>query len=108
MSTAEKYFLAVIEEIPDAKPGKMFGALCAKMPNNKAAAMFWKDNIVVKLDEESLKEASSLPGSRPFEPMEGRPMREWIQIPYKYHKLWQKYANISADIVRRLEKKKGK
>jgi hypothetical protein len=41
MSKAEQFFIELTYEIPDAKPGKMFGALCMKMPNGKAAAMFW-------------------------------------------------------------------
>jgi hypothetical protein len=49
MTKAESFFMELIEQVPDAKPGKMFGALCMKMPNGKSGAMFWKDNIVVKL-----------------------------------------------------------
>jgi hypothetical protein len=32
----------------------MFDALCMKMTKGKSAAMFWKDNIVVKLSGDTL------------------------------------------------------
>lgn len=105
MTDAEIYFNELAKEIPDAQIGKMFGSLCFKMPNGKAAAMFWKDNIVVKLNEDVLKEAMNLNGSKLFEPMEGRPMKEWIQIPFEYKDKWKEFAMISAEGVQELKKK---
>lgn len=108
MTQAETRFLKLSEEIPDLQPGKMFGALCLKTPNGKAAAMFWKDHIVVKLSGDMYKEALSLDGSVLFEPMEGRPMKEWVQIPFHYEEKWKKYAEISADTARKIPKKPTK
>jgi hypothetical protein len=105
MTKAEIYFNELTTEIPDVKPGKMFGALCMKTPNGKSAAMFWKDNIVVKLQGDELIEAMSLDGTQLFEPMEGRPMKEWIQIPFSYKAHWKKFALISAESVKKLQKK---
>jgi len=107
MNKAEDYFNQLTEEIPGVKPGKMFGALCMKAENGKATAMFWKDNIVVKLQGDSLQEALSLDGSALFEPMKGRPMKEWVQIPFEYKNKWRKYALLSADGVKALKKKKA-
>ena len=70
----------------------MFGALCMKTANGKSAAMFWKDNIVEKLTGESLNDAMSLVGSKLFEPMEGRPMKEWVQISFAYKDKWKIFA----------------
>ena len=100
MSLAEDYFRQLTHEIPDVKEGKMFGALCMKTPNGKAAAMFWKDAIVVKLPGDAFREALSLDGSQLFEPMEGRPMKEWVQIPFEYRDLWKKFALTSAEIAK--------
>ena len=108
MSEAETYFTQLTNDIPNASPGKMFGALCMKMPNGKSAAMFWKDNIVVKLDGEALNEVLSLDGAKLFEPMEGKPMKDWVQIPFGYKDQWKTYAEISARSVEALEKKAGK
>jgi hypothetical protein len=105
MTKAESFFNDLAQQIPDVKPGKMFGALCLKTPNGKSAAMFWKDHIVVKLRGDILREALSLEGTQLFEPMEGKPMKEWVQIPFTYKDKWEKFALISADNVRTLEGK---
>ena len=105
MTEAEKYFAELTAEISDVMPGKMFGALCMKTANGKSAAMFWKDNIVVKLTGESLNNAMNLDGTKLFEPMEGRPMKEWVQIPFDYKNQWKQYAQLSAESVKILKKK---
>lgn len=92
MTKAEDFFNELTKEIPEVKPGKMFGSLCMKTPDGKAAAMLWKDCIVVKLRGDDLKEAISFDGSKPFEPMEGRPMKEWVQIPFDYKDSWKRFA----------------
>ena len=106
MTKAEQYFSDLTKEIPEVKSGKMFGALCIKTPNGKSAAMFWKDNIVVKLAGDTLNEALSLDGSKLFEPMEGRPMKEWVQIPFAYKDKWKKFALQSVASVKALKGKK--
>jgi hypothetical protein len=108
MTKAEAFFNELTEQIPNAKAGKMFGALCMKMPNGKSAAMFWKDNIVVKLAGESMQEAMSLDGAQLFEPMEGRPMKDWVQIPFDYKNKWKHFAEISAQSVETIQKKPPK
>ncbi len=102
MTKAEQYFDELLNQIPDVKPGKMFGSKCLKTPNGKSAAMFWKDMIVVKLNGEFLKEALTLEGIQLFEPMEGKQMKEWVQIPFSYRDKWKKFALISADLIRTL------
>ncbi|MFI5222006.1 MAG: hypothetical protein ACHQK8_06760 [Bacteroidia bacterium] len=104
MSAAIELFNKICKEIPDVKDGKMFGAACIKTPNGKAGAMFWKDCIVVKLDGENFKEALSLDGSKLFEPMEGRPMKEWVQIPFSHKSKWKKFAVASVEGVKKLKK----
>jgi len=108
MTKAETFFNELTKEIPDVKPGKMFGALCMKTPNGKSAAMFWKDHIVVKLQGDSLKEAMSLEGSKLFEPIEGRPMKEWVQVSFDHKDKWKTFAEKSAHTVATIEKKSPK
>ena len=48
------YFKQLISEIPDAKEGKMFGCLCAKMPSGKSGMMLKDDDLIIKI---SLKDA---------------------------------------------------
>lgn len=108
MTKAEELFSEIAKTIPDVKEGKMFGALCMKTPNGKSAAMFWKDNIVVKLQDDQMKSALALEGSKIFEPMEGRPMNGWVQIPYKHKDKWKTFAIISAEKVKLLPKKESR
>jgi hypothetical protein len=105
MTEAEEFFNDLTKEIPNVKPGKMFGASCMKTPNGKSAAMFWKDHIVVKLHGDSLIEAMNLVGTQQFEPMAGRPMKEWVQIPFTHKNMWKKFAMTSSESVSTLKKK---
>ena len=104
MTPAETYFNELTTEIPDVKPGKMFGAACMKTANGKSGAMFWQDHLVVKLQGDPLHEAKNLAGSKPFEPMAGRPMKEWIQIPFDHRDHWKKFATISVQAVNAMKK----
>jgi hypothetical protein len=105
MTQAEIYFAKLTEQIPGAKAGKMFGSLCMKMSNGKSAAMFWKDSIVAKLNGKDFDEAMRLSGAKLFEPMEGRKMKEWIQIPFTHKSRWKEFAEISAHSVEIIRKK---
>ncbi len=108
MTKAEELFSEIAKKIPGVKEGKMFGAPCMKTPNGKSAAMFWKDNIVVKLPDDEMKSALALEGSKIFEPMEGRPMGGWVQISFKHKDKWEKFAIISSEKVKLLPKKETK
>jgi hypothetical protein len=103
MKNPEDYFNDIADQIPDVKKSKMFGALCMKTPNGKASAMFWKECIVVKLQGDVLNDALSLDGSVLFEPMEGRPMNGWVQIPFDYKDQWKMFADIAAQQVKLIE-----
>jgi hypothetical protein len=105
MTKAEEFFIQLTSEIPEVKSGKMFGALCMKTSNGKSAAMVWKDNIVVKLSKGLLEEALNLEGAQLFEPMEGKPMKEWVQIPFLHKYQWKKYATLSVASVLELKEK---
>lgn len=97
-------FHEIAAELPEVKEGKMFGSLCIKTPNGKSGAMFWKDCIVVKLNGDALAEALALEGVTLFEPMEGRPMKEWVQIPFKHKDKWRNFASVSVEAVSKLKK----
>ena len=99
MAKAEKLFHDIAKEIPKATEGKMFGALCFKAPNGKSAAMFWKDHIVVKLEVKNVKNVLKLKGTQLFDPMGGRPMKEWVQIPFSHSKEWKPLAQKAMKYV---------
>ena len=102
-STAEEQFGKIAESIPDAKLSKMFGCPCIKAPNGKSGAMLWKDNLVVKFPKEKV-EAQLKSGRQQFDPMGGRPMKEWIVIPPEESASWQALAQKSHDAVKLLKK----
>jgi hypothetical protein len=105
MTNAESFFLELLNEIPNAEPGKMFNSLFMKMPNGKSGAMFWRDHLVVKLQGEDGERAMELNGSKVFEPMEGRTMNGWIAIPFEHKESWKEFALISAGSVAALKGK---
>ncbi|XZF15513.1 hypothetical protein ACTHGU_05210 [Chitinophagaceae bacterium MMS25-I14] len=99
MSAAVTLFNKIAADIPDAKPGKMFGAECIKLTNGKAVAMFWRDHIVVKLNAADKEKALQLKGAKLFDPMDGRPMKEWVQVPFSYADQWRELAEKSTQYV---------
>lgn len=106
MHAAEVLFDEIVNKMMDIKPGKMFGAKCIYTPNGKSAALYWKSFLVVKLDPEMSKEVLSLDGTKIFEPMEGRTMNGWIQVPYDYRDNWYKFTEAAISFVRPLPAKK--
>ncbi len=104
MTPAQELFHKISGETPDAKEGKMFGALCIKAPNGKAAVIFKDDTMIFKLDGASAKEAMSLDGAKIFAPMEDRPMNGWIQLSYDYSDKWKGFAEHAMTFVKALKK----
>lgn len=104
MTKSEDLFHKIAGELADVKEGKMFDALCIKAPNGKAGVMFWKDDIIFKLEGDELKNALSLKGAKLFDPMGNRPMGGWVQLSYDHSKKWKGLAKKSMDFVKSLKK----
>ena len=106
MNRSEELFYQIIEEIPDAIKGKMFGAACIKSINGKAVAILWKDNMLFKLDEKAQQEALKLNGSsigsHLYDP--DKPMKGWVSLPFKHADQWADYAKKALAFVKTLEK----
>ena len=92
MNKSEELFHQIVGEIPDSIEGKMFGALCIKSMNGKAAAILWKDNMLFKLDKKAQHEALKLNGSRIASHLYEIeiPMQEWDSLPFKKSGKWTK------------------
>ena len=58
----------------------MFGHKAAFVNGNMFAGTFGSD-VFVRLDEASRAELLAVPGSHVFSPMQGRPMKEYVQLP---------------------------
>ena len=104
MTKSEQLFHKIANELPDAKEGKMFGALCIKAPNGKSGVMFWKEDMIFKLEGDDMKTALSLKGAKLFDPMGNRPMGGWVQLSFDHSKKWAALAIKSMDYVKSLKK----
>ena len=71
--------------------GSMFGMPCYKA-KGKAFAGVYGDDMVFKLRADDLSEALALKGAHLFDPMGGRPMKEWVVIPSMHAKRWRVLA----------------
>ena len=105
MSEAETFFYEIGKEFPLLRQSKMFGAPCYKTKSGKSAAMLWKDGLVVKLKDDKSQEILKLPDTMPFEPMEGRKMKEWVLVPFSHKKRWKELITLSSEYVTRLKDK---
>src|SRR5262245_11327029 len=48
--------------------------------------------MVFKLSAAAQERVLALAGARPFDPMGGRPMRNWIEVPPAHAELWPELA----------------
>ena len=59
---------------------KMFG-MDGHSCGRKAFGGWWEDKFVLKLPPADHARALKLPGAEAFDPMGGRPMKEWVVLP---------------------------
>jgi len=99
MTPAEQTFHQIGTDLDGTTPGKLFGKPCFKV-GKKAFVCFFQEEMVFKLTEESHTEALSLAGAKLFDPSgKGRPMKEWVQVPFAYHEHWGKFAKAAIAYV---------
>jgi len=103
MNPSEQLFHEIAAALPNVKEGKMFGALCIKAANGKALAMFWKNDMIFKLEGKNLQDALSLDGAKLFEPMDNRPMRGWVQLNFGNSGRWMEFAVKALDYVSKIK-----
>jgi hypothetical protein len=92
---ARDQYDAVVEEMTATSPSrssKMFGMPCLKNENGKAFAGFYQEAMVFKLGGAEHTRALALPGARLFDPMQGRPMKAWVEVPAAHAELWLELA----------------
>jgi len=74
-----KRFEEATRQFKDAEHRKMFGFPAVFAGGNMFASLF-NDSLIVRLPPDQ-REALSLAGGHPFEPMPGRPMKEYVAVP---------------------------
>jgi TfoX/Sxy family transcriptional regulator of competence genes len=75
-------FGRAIEPLPDVQPRKMFGYPAAFVNGNMFSSLFGR-SMILRLSEEDRAVCTRQFGARLFEPMPGRPMREYVEVPEK-------------------------
>lgn len=67
---------------------QMFGMPSAKHAGGKTFLGSWGEDLVFKLSGQALAEALALPGAARFDPMHGRPMKQWVLVPAALADRW--------------------
>lgn len=99
----EQHFESIGQSITDSIQGQLFGKPCFKM-GKKAYVCFFEECMVFKLTGEQHITALSLPGAQLFDPSQkGRPMKEWVQLPFTTQEEWKHYASEAAKYVGQLK-----
>jgi TfoX/Sxy family transcriptional regulator of competence genes len=75
----KEFFASVVPDHPAVTTRPMFGQLSAFVNGNMFMGIFG-DDVLVRLPESDRAEVIES-GGRPFEPMAGRPMREYVVLP---------------------------
>ncbi len=83
---------------PPAEARQMFGYPACFANGNMFMGLFQED-MILRLSEESREELAKL-GGKPFEPMRGRVMREYVTVPAS---LIANRARLSSWVARALE-----
>ena len=74
-----------------ATRSQMFGMPVLKAGDKVFAGTFG-DAMTFKLGPDDLERARALTGVEPFEPMKGRPMKEWVLVPLAHARRWSDLA----------------
>ena len=74
-----------------ATRSQMFGMPVLKAGDKVFAGTFG-DAMTFKLGPDDLERARSLTGVEAFEPVKGRPMKEWVLVPLAQAKRWSDLA----------------
>jgi hypothetical protein len=97
-------FDEIAHELASARAGvkqsKMMGMPCLKI-EGKMFAGYFEGNMTFKLSGGAHARALALPGARLFDPSEqGRPMKEWVQVPDDLADEWRGLAEEALRYVR--------
>jgi hypothetical protein len=86
----------LIHRYPHVGTKKMFGMECFTV-NGKAVGGRADDGLLVKLTDSALHaEAMALSGSHAFDPMGGRPMKQWVVVPHAHAAQWARLAEAAV------------
>lgn len=82
-----------------AERAQFFGKPCFKT-GGKAFCAWFEDEMVFKLPREMIEHTLAIEGATRFDPSkEGRPMKEWIQVPASAKAQWSELAFAAFEYV---------
>ncbi len=76
----EDFFRTILPENESIQTKPMFGNLAAFVNGNLFSGLYG-ETLFVRLSEEDRKHLLKVKGTRLFEPMKGRPMKEYVCVP---------------------------
>ena len=99
MNEAETTYLKIGRSLKGAEESQMFGKPCFKV-KGKAFISLFDNTMVFKLTGDSHADALSMDGALQFDPSKkGRPMKEWVQLPFDYADHWSTLAKAAFKYV---------
>ena len=108
MNEAQQLFNTLAEQLatqPNIMRGQMFGMPIIKV-NGNAFAGFNKTRMTFKLTGQAHADALHVNGAVLSDPSgQGRPMKEWVEIPADESAQWEKFARMALDYVATLPPK---
>ena len=106
-----KHLASLLALRPGVSKNKIFGMPSIKV-NGKAFACLSGDSMILNLADVPQagrsgepSRALALEGAKLFDPMGGRPMKEWALVPVNQAEHWQDLAEAALDYVRELAEK---
>jgi len=73
-------FDEALSSVPDAERRQMFGYPCSFI-NGQMFAGLHQENMILRLSQEDRAQFLQIDQARPFEPMPGRTMKEYVVVP---------------------------
>lgn len=99
MTEEESLYISIGEKIKGAEQAHFLGEPCFNL-KKKPFICFFKKEMCFKLTGDCHKDALSLKGAKLFDPKgDGKPKKEWVQVPHLYKDRWAKYAKQAATYV---------
>src|SRR5437867_1257096 len=78
--TLVRRFEKVVQAVPDVQPRKMFGYPAAFINGQMFTGLF-QESMILRLPADDRDDLMKHSGAKPFEPMPGRAMKEYVVVP---------------------------
>jgi TfoX/Sxy family transcriptional regulator of competence genes len=107
---AKEFFKSIIPKDPQVTLRPMFGNLSGFVKGNMFMGLLGKD-VFLRLSDQDREELLQVKGASIFEPMKGRPMKEYVVIPSSWREqpaLIHTWVSRSLAWARKLPEKKQK